>query len=204
MTKFNIGDKVKVVDNGESYSTYQTWATKYGMKNYVSGDFMYASNGTIATVIAVGSHLRDNAILTGIRTESGQEYILGECGLELVSRANLKDMLTNGRRVKLRNDTMFTVLDGALIDFKADDCNSQSNNFQGSYKENLTHLRNTDFDIVSIYERPPCVASYFNYCYTTDMLWQREEKTAKQLQLEALQKQAQDVADAIKKLQDEE
>jgi hypothetical protein len=113
-------------------------------------------------------------------------------------------MLTNGRRVKLRNDTMFTVLDGALIDFKADDCNSQSNNFQGSYKENLTHLRNTDFDIVSIYERPLRLASYFNYCYTTNMLWQREEKTAKQLQLEALQKQAQAVADAIKKLQDEE
>ena len=47
MTKFNIGDKVKVIDNGTSYTTYQTWADAYGLKNYTNKEFYCPNNGMV-------------------------------------------------------------------------------------------------------------------------------------------------------------
>lgn len=129
MTKFNIGDKVKVVNKGKNYSTYQTWADAYGLKNYKSKEFRSPDNGTTATIIVKAKHLNGGKMLVGIRTKKGDEYIIEDKGLKLIS-LSLKSLLTNDRRVKLRNGRMYT--------------------------------------------------------------------------LEALQKQAQDVAEAIKKLQDEE
>jgi len=206
MTKFNIGDKVKVINNGTNYTMYQEWADKHGMAKYI--DKCHCPNkGTIATVVAIGSHLGGNAILTGIRTESGQEYILGEWGLELVSRANLKDMLTNGRRVKLRNGEMYTVIDRFLVKPLYSPITEElvGMAIDNVLSENLTHKYGSEYDVVSIYERyNNNVNLYFCHNLITDLIWQREEKSAKQLQLEALQKQAQEVADAIKKLQDEE
>ena len=207
MTKFFIGDKVKVIDSGTSYTTYQTWADAYGLKNYTNKEFYCPNNGMVATVIAVGSHLRDNAILTGIRTESGQEYILGEWGLELVSHANLKDMLTNGRRVKLRNDIMYTYIDGYFTNISPVGNGLVYLSEVATWADDLHYYRGVDveseWDVVEIFAAPN-IYDYFNYKIKARSLWTRKEKSAKQLQLEALQKQAQDVADAIKKLQDEE
>jgi len=206
MTKFFIGDTVKVINNGANYTTYQEWADKHGMAKYI--DKCHCPNkGTIATVVAIGSHLRDNAILTGIRTESGQEYILGEWGLELVSRVNLKDMLTNGRRVKLRNNIMYTYIDGYFTNISPVGNGLVYLSEVATWADDLHYYRGVDveseWDVVEIFAAPN-IYDYFNYKIKARSLWTRKEKSAKQLQLEALQKQAQEVADAIKNLQDEE
>jgi hypothetical protein len=206
MTKFNIGDKVKVVDNGKSYTTYQTWADVYGLKNYKSKEFYCPNNGTVATIVAKAKHLGGNEMLVGIRIENGDEYIIEDKGLELIS-PSLKSMLTNGRRVKLRNGEMYTVIDRFLVKPLYSPVTEElvGMAIDNVLSENLTHKYGSEYDVVSIYERyNNNVNLYFCHNLMTDLIWQRKEKTAKQLQLEALQKQAQAVADAIKKLQDEE
>ena len=207
MTKFNIGDKVKVVDNGKSYTTYQTWADVYGLKNYKSKEFYCPNNGTVATIVAKAKHLGGNEMLVGIRIENGDEYIIEDKGLELIS-PSLKSMLTNGRRVKLRNGRVFVMLEGVPVAMTRNG-NVLDHIYAIKYWDNgLTHPKtcsdHADWDVMEIYEAPKEIWYYFKDSEPTALLWQREEKTAKQLQLEELQKQAQAVADAIKKLQDEE
>ena len=124
---------------------------------------------------------------------------------ELVADVSLKDLLTNGRRVKLRNGAMYTVVDGALIrpvDTKLKLAWVSINDLGKDLI--VVNPKDPEWDVMEVYEKPGLVVEYFEYYVPTEVIWQRKEKTAKQLQLEALQKQAQDVADAIKNLQDEE
>ena len=116
-----------------------------------------------------------------------------------------KSLLTNGRRVKLRNGNMYTVVDGALIRPADTELKLSWVSINGLGKDLLAvKPKDPNLDVMEVYEKPKLVVEYFEYYAPTEVIWQREEKTAKQLQLEELQKKAQDVADAIKKLQDEE
>lgn len=112
-----------------------------------------------------------------------------------------KDMLKNGRRVLLRNGAVFTVLDGELTRMYDDNCAVLDWTSLNNMNDNLEQPYNPDFTIMKIYEAP-WVCHYFNYNVATELLWEREEKTAEQIELESLQQQALDIANRIKALQD--
>ena len=205
MTQINIGDTVKVVDTGKSYTTYREWAEAYRLQNYVCEEYANLPKDAIAVVVAKGKHTLDDLNLLGLRAE-GKDYIIDERGVEMV-HSSLKSMLTNGRRVKLRNNIMYTYIDGYFTNISPVGNGLVYLSEVATWADDLHYYRGVDveseWDVVEIFTAPN-IYDYFNYKIKTRSLWTRKEKSAKQLQLEALQKQAQDVADAIKNLQDEE
>ena len=110
-------------------------------------------------------------------------------------------------RVKLRNGCMYTYIDGYFTNISPVGNGLVYLSEVASWADDLHYYRGVDveseWDVVEIFTAPN-IYDYFNYKIKTRLLWTRKEKSAKQLQLEALQKQAQEVVDAIKKLQDEE
>lgn len=118
-----------------------------------------------------------------------------------------KSMLQNGMRVKLRNGLMYTYIDGYFTNISPVGNGLVYLSEVASWSDDLHYYRGTivesEWDVVEIFTAPN-IYDYFNYKIKARSLWTRKEKSAKQLQLEALQKQAQEVADAIKNLQDEE
>lgn len=205
MNKFKIGDTVKVVDEDQCYSTYDQWAEKHNMKEFLSDVYdNHICNGTVGTVIAHGEHLKDNDYLYGIRTKEGKEYIMSYKGLEKVDNS-IKSKLKSGDRLVARNGIVYIVFDNKMV-------RKVSWNTLDAYNDDLeaecVNL-GSQFDIIKVY-RPSIIVAMVNFDFeqfpskNAELLWEREEKSAKQLQLEPLQKQAQKVADVIKKLQDEE
>ena len=115
-----------------------------------------------------------------------------------------KDMLKNGMRVKLRNGLLYTYIDGYFtnINTKKDGLNYLSE--VAEWKDNLSYYLDGEecmWDVMEIFAATP-IYDYFNYKIETKSLWKRVEKTAEQLELEALQQQAQYIANRIKVLQD--
>ena len=177
MDKFNIGDKVITTKQGGWYEPGEVFTLKERYIGEWNTDWFVEEKDT--------------------------SWFISERNIELC----LKSLLTNGRRVKLRNGEMYTVIDRFLVKPLYNPITEElvGMAIDNVLSENLTHKYGSEYDVVNIYERyNNNVALYFCHNLITDLIWQREEKTAKQLQLEALQKQAQDVAEAIKKLQDEE
>ena len=118
-----------------------------------------------------------------------------------------KNMLQNGVRVKLRNGCIYTYIDGYFTNISPVGNGLVYLSEVVTWSDDLHYYGGVDveseWDVVEIFTAPN-IYDYFNYKIKTRSLWTRKEKSAKQLQLEALQKQAQEVVDAIKKLQDEE
>lgn len=119
----------------------------------------------------------------------------------------IKNMLQNGMRVKLRNGCMYTYIDGYFTNISPAGNGLVYLSEVDSWADDLQYYRGVDveseWDVMEIFAKVN-IYDYFNNKIKGRVIWKREEKSAKQLQLEALQKQAQEVADAIKKLQDEE
>jgi hypothetical protein len=85
MTNFKLGDKVKVVNRGQLYSTYKRFAERYGIRNFIYADDLLTI-GDEGTVIVVGIHTEgatDRRTLLGI-TVGDKDYIIGESGVELI------------------------------------------------------------------------------------------------------------------------
>lgn len=202
MSKFEIGDKIEVIDSGKAYITDPAWAAWHGLKNYRNSTPLAPSKGTIGTVMAQGLHGDVDIMLVGIRTDDGQDYIIAEDGLELAA-PSVHSLLTNGNRVRLRNGKMFTIIDDALVSL--DDnwglvLKHQSATVSQSYNEVGNNWFRKEFDIVQIYARPASVASYFNYDAITDTIWTREEKTESEKQLKVVQDQIQTLTEQAIKL----
>lgn len=143
----------------------------------------------------------------GWRTlEKGSEYFIHIENMKPYFTSP-KSMLQNGMRVKLRNGCMYTYIDGYFTNISPVGNGLVYLSEVDSWADDLQYYRGVDveseWDVIEIFAAPN-IYDYFKYKIKTRSLWVREEKSAKQLQLEALQKQAQEVADAIKKLQDEE
>lgn len=83
MSKFNIGDKVKVVRVGQTYTTYPQWAENQKMTNYVGYGL---KDSDVGVVIAKAKHSSrvDYDMLYGIELDNGKQFIIGEPGLEIV------------------------------------------------------------------------------------------------------------------------
>ena len=138
--------------------------------------------------------------------EQGEGVFIHLENMELY-KPSPKLMLQNGMRVKLRNGCMYTYIDGYFTNISPVGNGLVYLSEVDSWADDLHYYKGVDveseWDVVEIFAAPN-IYDYFNYKIKARSLWAREEKSAKQLQLEALQKQAQEVVDAIKKLQDEE
>jgi hypothetical protein len=87
-SNFRVGDMVKVVNQGQNYTTYRAWAYKYGLKDYASSSL---PDGDTGRVVAVGPH-GDSYFdtLVGVEAEDGKQYIIGHRGVELVKPRGLQ------------------------------------------------------------------------------------------------------------------
>ena len=85
--KFNIGDKVVVVNNGKTYTTYDTMFRKLNFKDKAYNPTFH--HGTEGTVFARDvSKIGD--LIYGIRTQAGDECLIEEAGIEKVLEGSEK------------------------------------------------------------------------------------------------------------------
>lgn len=84
--KFKVGNKVKVINNEYTYSTYDTWINKYAMqykKEWNRKEIPYKNNEYIIRVKAPhGLFNIDIYLIQDIKTK--QVYIIDDNGIELV------------------------------------------------------------------------------------------------------------------------
>lgn len=85
--EFKIGDIVKVIDTGKTYSTYEKWIEKYApeyIDDYSNKSFDVPFKGDLYRVITTGKHMMYDVNLVLIQNEySDQVYIISEDGLKL-------------------------------------------------------------------------------------------------------------------------
>lgn len=185
MSKFKAGDKVKIISCDKEYYWYVD------------------KIGEIYTIVEYSFDTRCYTV-----EESKMSICENDLELELASTNDLKNILKNGVRVKCSNGEMFTLIDGVFM-------HPSENYYTGNYYTGVGWLCTVDdfleysgivgdeWDIVEIYDRPDSVIHYFAYdCRPTKLLWQRNEKSPQQLELEKLQEQVQNLADRIKMLQE--
>ena len=83
--KFKIGQRVVVVDDGKTYSTYEEMAKLMGLENWKKENEL--PNGSEAVIVNVKPHISwSNEILYGIQIDNGKQVIIHEDGLELVKQ----------------------------------------------------------------------------------------------------------------------
>jgi len=78
--------KVKIVNNGKSYTTHIEAKSKFGCKNYAHNE--YIPNGVIAKVIRVNTDHKDwsNGNKGSYSVEyNGKHYLIGTDGVEVVN-----------------------------------------------------------------------------------------------------------------------
>ena len=81
--KFNVGDKVKVINVGGVFSTYQEMAEIMDLRNWCENE--RPKNNSIAEIINVEKHpCFTEKTIYGIESENGKEYIMSEYALEKV------------------------------------------------------------------------------------------------------------------------
>jgi len=97
-----------------------------------------------------------------------------------------KDDLEDGYRVVLRNGEPKFVLKRAN---SLNDVGGYKHNTLANYDETLIFQGIPHFDIMQVYDRED------------NLVWEREEKTEKQIKIEELQRKAQEIADELKKLE---
>lgn len=87
MSAIKVGNKVRVVDNGQTYTTYAEWAVRNNVSGYL--DHCVPAYGTEGEVVAVASHSErcKETILAAV-TISGKTYLVGVIGLEVISQPN--------------------------------------------------------------------------------------------------------------------
>lgn len=117
MTNFKLGDKVKVVNNGQLYSSYKAFAEKHGVRNYTEHNGL--AEGKEGVVIVVGIHEDHDTILLAITVDNG-DYIIGESGVELVQTPAQAAGLVVGKRYFVK-DSLVAGLHNATVEFFKDD-----------------------------------------------------------------------------------
>src|SRR5690625_1441266 len=94
------GIKAKVVDNGKLYSSYKAFAVKVGYPDAADDD-VFGTNkdkksdailGKTVDVLAKGDHGCTSDILYVVQDESGEQFIYGEEGIELIYPENISRM----------------------------------------------------------------------------------------------------------------
>jgi len=115
------------------------------------GSIKQAGKGDIGTIIRI-RHLSDGGELVYVNTFRNDQYpwIGRPCQIELVKHLKKSDLKT-GLFVELRNNTTFLVLRGSVYgDQLVSNTISASIPFE-AYYDNLKHISNDRWDIVSLY-----------------------------------------------------
>ena len=92
MSKFKVGDKVRVVNNGNRYDTYTEWFEAY--REHLKTEWLvkYRYNdddvitGDICTVLYYAPHTTFHDMLYLIKHGTDYVYLIGEAGIEVASR----------------------------------------------------------------------------------------------------------------------
>jgi len=79
---FKVGDVVKAVGIGYSYTTYESKFIELGFKNKEHNNSF--SHGTVAKIFGISKHDVSSDCIVAIRDMAGNESLIGERGLELV------------------------------------------------------------------------------------------------------------------------
>lgn len=176
MPKFNIGDKVMVVSRFKD-----SW---YGEEHF----------NRIFTIKEIHK--------TYCKFEELDEY--GGFVLDHIKHAAQvpKSMLQNGMRVKLRNNIMYTHIDGNFASIEDNrllwglELSRLKDDL--SYRTEYNEFR--QYDVMEIYEKPLSFGDYFDYDVKTKPLWKREEETESEKQIKILKEQIQTLTEQAIKL----
>lgn len=102
---FKAGDVVTVTETGATYSTYTQMAKYLGLTEYVSGRSPL-KRGDKVTVIATAMHESSYyGEVVAVRTESGQEVMIGVRGITEPMEANGVPVLKGYKRAPLCDDS---------------------------------------------------------------------------------------------------
>lgn len=88
MAEINIGDTVKITNDGRHYSAYEEWAERHGMSAWKRCPKI--KNGEIGVVVAKGLHSPEkkasehNQIMFGVKI-ADRYVLIGDDGVELIS-----------------------------------------------------------------------------------------------------------------------
>jgi hypothetical protein len=81
------GDRVRVIESGECYTTYSDWVEKYitePSERYLWDYGMSCYNGDVGEVLHIESHEYGNATLAYVKMDNGKCYLIGTKGLEII------------------------------------------------------------------------------------------------------------------------
>ncbi len=123
-----------------------------------------------------------------------------------IKLASPKPMLKNGMRVKCRNGSMWTYLDGVFVAVTSDfsDYNYLDHMMpvnSSSWTDDLINDFGERFDVMEIFDAPAMVCLYFKYDEETPSVWKRVEKSEAELRLEQMQAKAAELQNEMAKLQ---
>ena len=183
MSKFKAGDKVKVVS---AKSNVLWYADKIG------------------SVFTVESYCEGAYTDLDYYRVEGLDKGIWAKDLELATTP--KTMLKNGMRVKCRNGSVWTYLDGVFVAVTSDF--SDYNYLEhmkpvnsSSWTDDLINDFGERFDVMEIFDAPSSVFLYFAYNEETQSIWKRVEKSEAELRLEQMQAKAAELQNEMAKLQ---
>ena len=179
MSKFKAGDKVKVVS---AKSNVLWYADKIG------------------SVFTVESYCE--GAYTDLDYYRVEELDKGIWAKDLELATTPKTMLKNGMRVKLRNGSEWTYLDGVFAKLKPE--YKHGMDWAGGvidWDNNLNAKGASNYDVMEITAAPKLVVEYFEYHRPTQVIWKRVEKSEAELRLEQMQAKAAELQNEMAKLQ---
>ena len=92
--KFKVGDRVKVIDRMQCYSTYEKWVEKY-CKQY-KNNWVYnslVSNGIICEIKVIAPHSKFGCYIYLIQDiKTGEVYIMGKKGITKTKEKYFKSL----------------------------------------------------------------------------------------------------------------
>ena len=159
MTQFKAGDKVITTLTGAHYDWYDEGETYTLTEQY-----------------------QDKGWYT---LEGGKGFFLRAGAFKLFTP---KEMLKNGMRVKCRNGSMWTYIDGYFTQIgEVAPCLSRLTEVK-EWEDDLSYFDvfASEWDVMEISEAP-AVYAYFDYSGVTPVIWKREEKSEAEKQLEEIQ-----------------
>lgn len=75
-----VGDRVVVIDNGQSYRGYSGMAVKMNLEKYPYD--VVIKNNMLGTVVAIEQHESCDEMLAGVHADNGYDYVVGVDGLK--------------------------------------------------------------------------------------------------------------------------
>jgi hypothetical protein len=89
---FKIGDRVKVIRNGSTYTNYKEMFQKFNFKNKDYNGL--PDNGDLGTIFAIGEHPESGELLLAINLNNGHQCLMDADGVELIQMAKPTQTMT--------------------------------------------------------------------------------------------------------------